>query len=336
MIRFSSLGDILLTAPAIRLLRARFPQSQIHLLVASDYADAAALIPGLDRVITFDRRQGLAGLWRLRGALTGRYGVLIDLQNSMRSAFLRLTTFPTIWTKAKRYRFKRWLLVQFKWNTYRKIEPVPLRYVNAAAMFGVLDDGAGLSLQIPPVTTESAKQIFQQQGMATSKRVLLCPGARHFTKRWPHERWIETARALSDRGWAVIVIGSPAEQEISRKIVEAVPNAHAVTNRSIPEIAALMSQSSAVISNDSGLMHLAAGVGIPLVAVFGPTVEEFGFYPFRANCEILAHDMNCRPCSAIGSPECPKGHFRCMVTTSAALVVAAVERLTAKDQAISS
>jgi lipopolysaccharide heptosyltransferase II len=333
VIRFSSLGDLLLTAPALRVLRSRFPQSRIELLVASEYAEAAALIPGVDQIHSFNRRRGLLGLWRLRGSLAGRHAVLIDWQNNFRSAFLRAFTFPTVWTKAKRYRLRRWLLIHFKWNLYRQIRPVPLRYLDALSVFGAEDDGRGLELNVPGLTRQWADAYCQSLNFQEKRFVMLCPGARHFTKRWPSDRWIETGRALSAQGFRMMVAGSAAEQNLLQEIASALPEAVVITDRSIPEVAALMQQAAAVVSHDSGLMHLAAGVGASLVAIFGPTVEEFGFYPFRARSELLSHVLNCRPCSAIGGPRCPQKHFRCMMDTSASAVVAAVQRLISKDQA---
>jgi ADP-heptose:LPS heptosyltransferase len=320
VIRFSSLGDLLLTAAALRGLRTRFPLHRIDLLVADNYVATARLLPGVDSVIGFDRQSGMRGLLRLRRDLSRRYTVLVDLQNNIRSVFLRLFTFPAFWVKAKRYRFRRWLLVHFKWNVYRAPRAVALRYLDALAMFGIEDDGRGLELMLPAdkITTDRAPD---------EHFIALCPGARHFTKRWPAERWIETGCKLHGAGYRILVIGAQNETELLLEITDKIPHAQAICGLTIPEVAALFRQVQVVVSNDSGLMHLAAGVRTPLVALFGPTVEEFGFYPFRANGEILAHPLPCRPCSAMGSENCPKGHFRCMLDTRADEVCRLVERL---------
>jgi lipopolysaccharide heptosyltransferase II len=327
VIRFSSLGDILLTALAIRCLRSHVPHARIDLLVAAEYADAAEMIPGVDAVLTLDRRQGLAGLRRLRAQLHGRYAVVIDLQNSLRSAVLRASLGAPTQTKAKRYRFRRWLLVALKWNTYAEIRPVPLRYLAAMQELGVRDDLKGLELQVPSSATLWAAHWWQSCAGDGRKVIMLCPGARHFTKRWPHERWIDAARTLSARGFALIVVGTESELAVAQAISAAVPGTPYLTDRPIPDIAALMRQCSAVVSNDSGLMHVATGVGTPVAAIFGPTVEEFGFYPFRGRSAVLSHDLPCRPCSAMGGPRCPQKHFHCMLNTLPDMVESAVEHL---------
>ncbi len=329
VIRFSSLGDILLTAPALRALRRRFPDAHIDLLVAGEYADAASLIPGPDRILTFDRSSGLGGLLRLRSDLSRRYSLLVDLQNSTRSVFLRAATMPTMWVKAKRYRLRRWLLVRFKWNLYRSIIPVPSRYLNAMAQIGADDDGLGLCLQVPDAAIAAAGEFLSTAGIHGQPHVVFCPGARHFTKRWPADRWAEVGRRLIEEGKKVIIFGAQDEKELVQNISNSVPGSLQLTGQAIPKIAAVMKSAQVVISNDSGLMHLAAGVGTPVIAIFGPTVEEFGFFPFRARSEVIQQKLACRPCSAMGSPTCKEGHFRCMLDTESADVLDAAHRLIA-------
>ena len=329
VIRFSSLGDILLTAPTLRVLRRRFPDGHIDLLVAQEYAEAAALIPGPDRVLTFDRRSGWGGLLRLRSDLSRRYSILVDLQNSLRSSFLRVTTLPTLWMKARRYRFRRWLLVQFKWNLYRRIIPVPMRYLDAVHMTGAEDDGLGLHLQIPDTALADARAILTDWGLTSSTIAILCPGARHFTKRWPSEHWKVLGEKLTKEGQSILVVGAADESVLVQDIAGSIPASKPLIGYPIPTLAALMQQAHVVVSNDSGLMHLAGGVGARVVAIFGPTVEEFGFFPFRARSRVLEQKLPCRPCSAMGTETCKEKHFRCMLDTRPEHVLNAIQELSA-------
>ncbi|MFZ5433295.1 MAG: glycosyltransferase family 9 protein [Calditrichota bacterium] len=267
VIRFSSLGDILLTAPALRALRRRYPNGHIDLLVADEFADAASLIRGPDRVLTFDRKSGLQGLFELRRRLSRRYSIVVDLQNSPRSLFLRLFTFPLVWVKAKRYRFRRWLLVRFKWNRYQQVLPVPQRYLNALSLFGVTDDEQGLELQIAePTRVEALKNLTTDS--PNKPLAILCPGARHFTKRWPGERWVELGKQLSAAGWQTAIIATEAERALGDELKRGIPGSELICGRTIPEIAGLFQQTNVVVCNDSGLMHLATGVGAPVAAIF--------------------------------------------------------------------
>jgi len=312
----SSLGDVLLCAPALRALRRRFPEAQIDFLVATTFVEAAQLLPEVNNIITFDRAEGWRGLLRLRHSLSRRYELIVDLQNSWRSAFLRTFCIPLMWTKAKRHRFNRWLLITFKWDLYRERTPVPLRYLKALENLGASDDELGLELRKPLVERNS-------------KLIVLAPGAKHFTKRWAKENWMELASALRNAGWQVAVCGTSAEADLCRALAG---NGLLLLNAPLADVSSLLGQASAIVSHDSGLMHLASGVGTPLVAIFGPTVEQFGFYPYRAQAEVVEQKLPCRPCSAFGGDVCPKRHHDCMRKTTVQDVVNAITRLVERSQ----
>lgn len=286
-------------APAIRSLRTRFPQATLDFLVASEFADAARLIPGIDNIIEFDKRDGWRGILKLRRLFFRKYDLICDFQNSPRSAFLRTFAFPMMWTKAKRYRLRRWLLIRFKLNLYRASVPVPLRYLNSLAVLGAVDDQRGLGLRVPEA----------QKKDSTTNTIMLCPGSKHATKRWPIEHWSELARALQFAGFEIVVCGTQDEAALCRAIA---PSARQLISAGLSEIAQEMQSAAAVVCNDSGLMHLATGVGARVIALFGPTVEQFGFFPFRGQSEVIQTDLNCRPCSAFGGSKCPLGHHNCM------------------------
>lgn len=318
MIRLSSLGDVLLCAPALRALKKRFPESRVDFLVAEEFREAAELLPGLDRIITFDRRSGWRGLLRLRRLLSGNYETIVDLQNSFRSAFLRTFCFPLLWTKAARYRVRRWLLITFKKNLYGTVRPVPLRYIAAIKPLGAEDDGTGLELAVSGGSS-----------LAERPRVILCPGAKHATKKWPVENWRQLATSLTLQGFELAVCGSQDEEPECREIAG---GATVLINKPLAELATAMRDSAAVITHDSGLMHLASGSGARVLAIFGPTVEEFGFYPFRADAIVVEQKIACRPCSAFGGSSCPKGHHHCMAFTTPEQVLAELDQLITSEK----
>ena len=329
VIRFSAFGDILLTAPALRALRSRFPYARIDFLCSSNYAELVAALPGVDCVLEFDKSKGFRGLfnWLLR-LLRTRYSLLIDLQNSPRSAFLRLFAFPVLWTKSKRYRFRRFLLIRFRKNLYPGILPVPLRYMAALESFGGEDDGRGLELHISETKMERAREQYLSRGIDLERAVVLCPGARHSTKRWPREKWSDLARLFLNNNYQVLFLGSADEQLLIETLAREIDNDRvlSLTELSLMDAAVVTKSAQCLVGNDSGPMHLAAAVQTPVVALFGPTVEEFGFFPFRANAEILQRELSCRPCSAMGTESCPKEHFKCMLDISVDEVFQAVLR----------
>jgi heptosyltransferase-2 len=313
VIRLSSLGDVLLCAPGIRALKRRFPRYRVDFLVAKTYREAAEMLPGVDQIIEFDKQTGWRGLFRLRRLLSRRYDVIVDLQNSWRSAFLRHFCFPMMWVKANRYRFRRWVLIRLKRNLYGAPKHVPDRYVEALDVLGATDDDDGLRL-VSPIAEATHE----------SKSVVLCPGSRHMTKQWPVERWRELREMLTKDGWNACVCGSQEE----KSLVETVANgSSALIGASLHEVAKKMKTSRLVVSHDSGLMHLAAGLDVPLIAIFGPTVEQFGFYPYRAKSAVIEQQLACRPCSAFGGDRCPKGHHDCMMKTRVDDVMRSIRKL---------
>ncbi|MBK6910840.1 MAG: glycosyltransferase family 9 protein [bacterium] len=313
VIRLSSLGDVLLCAPALRALRRRFPDSQIDFLVASGFADAARLLPEINNLITLDRNEGWRGLLRLRRLLSRQYELIVDLQNSPRSAFLRLACMPLMWTKSNRFRIKRWFLIRFKWNFYGATVPVPIRYIRALDSLGVVDDELGLEL-------------LHTHGPRDEQMIVLCPGAKHFTKRWPVENWQELVSRLESSGWKITVCGSADEADACRSIAG---NHPVVVGTALSDVGGLLARARAVVCHDSGLMHLATGVGTPVVALFGPTVEQFGFFPFRADALVVQQPLACRPCSAFGGNVCPKRHHDCMRQTTPDQVMSTLSQLLA-------
>jgi len=330
VIRLSSLGDILLTALALRVLRTRFPFAQIDFLTSSLYAEVAANLPGVDRVLEFDKRAGIKEFLRWQSQLLHtRYSLIVDLQSSFRSAFWRVFALPAIWVKARRHRLRRFLLIHFRWNLYRTILPVPLRYLAALEPLGCQDDGGGLELQIPEAVSHRVREQMAARGFSKEQIIILCPGARHATKRWPQEKWTDLARGLLHKNHPVLLLGDENDRILIEGIVNALADERVTSFVTLPllEAAALIKLGACVISNDSGLMHLATAVRTPIVALFGPTVEEFGFFPFRAKAEVIQKQLPCRPCSAMGTERCPKGHFKCMEDISISEVLDATFRL---------
>ncbi len=300
----------------MRALRTRFPEAKIDFLVATEFAEAAQLLPGIDSIITLNRKEGWRGLLGLRRSLSRRYEMIFDLQNSLRSSFLRVFCFPLIWAKASRYRFRRWLLIQFKKDLYGPTKPVPLRYIEAMEAIGVVDDGLGLRLQVQP-RDYSINQ--------STKRAVLCPGAKHNTKRWPIENWETLGRDLRQSGYEVIVCGTVLEADDCRRV--AGTQSELLIDRPLQEIGGRMRDADVVVCHDSGLMHLASGVDAPLIAIFGPTVEKFGFFPFRSNSVVIQQQLECRPCTAFGGAKCPLGHHDCMKKTTPEQVNQSIDAL---------
>ena len=145
------------------------------------------------------------------------------------------------------------------------------------------------------------------------KYIGLCPGAKHFTKRWPKEYFIELGKKLESSGYKVVLFGGLNEEELISEIANQLSSPVNLCGDSILQSAADMKMCKAIYTNDSGAMHLACAVKVPVIAFFGSTVKEFGFYPYKANSiELDVENLPCRPCTHIGRKSCPLIHFKCM------------------------
>jgi heptosyltransferase-2 len=142
-------------------------------------------------------------------------------------------------------------------------------------------------------------------------------------------RWQHLVTQLTTRGYDVVVLGGAAEQQAADDVAAAGAEyaASAAGRFDLQGSGALLKEARCAVSGDTGLMHMATAVGTPVVALYGPTVEPLGFFPYHARATVLERDLDCRPCSAIGGPRCPLGHHRCLEDIAPDEVFEAVRRL---------
>jgi len=263
-----------------------------------------------------------------------QYNLVIDLHNSLRSRYLRsMLGVGSIVVVDKRIK-ERTMLVKFKKNIYRETVSVAHRYIETVKQYGVEGDGKGLELHIPDEILFGVSGKMGKLRLNRFEHVLgLCPFARHATKEWPLERFVWVgAKAAKELHAAIMVFGGNEDKERSDSLARAL-GAAAGNDRvinltgeySLLESAAAMQYCDALVSNDSGLMHLATAMEKKVVALFGSTVEEFGFFPANSSARVLERrGLYCRPCSHLGLSQCPEGHFRCMNEIGAEQVYGAV------------
>ncbi|MDP4116074.1 MAG: glycosyltransferase family 9 protein [Bacteroidota bacterium] len=301
IVRFSSLGDVLLTTPVVRSLKAKYPNSKISFLVKKEFSDVYKYNPRISNLFIFDKSAGNINSL-LDELKKQKFDLVIDLQNNFRSRKIvrRLNTKVITYHKNPLAKF---LLVKFKINLLKNAPPIPLRYANAIAA-DLLDD-QGLEIFTGKDGGEFENNIM----------IGLAPGSKHFTKRWPKEYFIELGKMIEEAGYSVALFGGISEQQLCKEISANL--AHAVdfsNNNDLFLTIDNLNKLSLLICNDSGLMHAACAVNVPVFTIFGSSVKEFGFTPFR-NKSIIFEDnlLSCRPCSHIGRSSCPKKHFKCMM-----------------------
>jgi len=332
IIRFSSIGDIVLSSPLIRVLRTAYPDGQIDYLTKSEYGELVRTNQNVNVTHLYDSATGLDGLKALREKLKAeRYTHVIDIHNSIRSRFLRgrLGT-RRVYAVDKKIA-QRTMLVKFKKNIYKEMVSVADRYIRAAAGLGITNDGKGLELHIPDDVLFGVSGRIARLRLNRFEKVLgVCPGAKHATKRWPVERFAELGdRFCRDHDGAIMLFGGHEDKALCQTIASKIGSDRAFDlsgELSLLETAAAMPYCDAIVTNDTGLMHIAAAMHRRLVAIFGSTVREFGFFPVTKESVVLERTgLVCRPCSHIGRSECPEKHFRCMVDIGVEEVARAVE-----------
>jgi heptosyltransferase-2 len=330
VIRLSSLGDILLTTPVLRVLREYCPAAQLDFLTKAAYQDVLRTNPCVDRLLLLEPQQGLREM--LRRLRQTRYDIVIDLHRTLRSRLLYhglLAERKLAYTKRT---IRRALLVHLGWNTLRAMTPVPELYMTPLRCLGMTAPLPPLEMHLTAESQE-AMQVYLQQELPESRMrplVAVAPGARWSTKRWPVERFAAVAQTLAQKQQAaVVVLGSAEDRQLAQELCQqlSVPVLNSTGKLSVMHTAALLQQCHLLLSNDSGLMHMAAALRVPVVAIFGPTVQEFGFYPFKASAQVVSAAIACRPCSTKGSTRCPRGHHQCMQQVTVAHVLAAASKI---------
>jgi lipopolysaccharide heptosyltransferase II len=341
IIRLSSLGDVILTSPLIRLLHKKFPDVGIEFLVRKEYADLVRFNPYLTNIIEFDAKDGLAGLAKLKSLIRyQKYDIILDLHGSLRSNYLliwkRLNPFHSSSVyKINKNRLIRFLLVKWKINLYQKIYGcIPMvweKYIKTAEPLGLQMDDGHLDLFLPQESEKGAENFLKT--LPEGKwEVVMAPGAQHFTKRWPSESYSKLiTKIYKTYEVKTILVGGENDQPVIAKIMTSIPNNIAVsTSGKMPllETAALIKRAKLVISNDSGLMHVVSALDRPMIAIFGSTVKEFGFFPNNPKATVLENTgLYCRPCSHIGRSSCPEKHFRCMKEIPPLLILRKIKDL---------
>jgi heptosyltransferase-2 len=249
------------------------------------------------------------------------YDIVFDLHDSLRSRYFRATLGKAL-AVFQKPTFKKWLLVKRKINRLRPIIPIPERYLAIGSRFGIENDGEGLDL----FTGNTFAPIVPLEGRPT---IALAPGAKHATKQWLPEYFSALGSTLASKHKArIVLLGAPDERDLCGEIAANITGetVNLAGRTSLLETAAAIDSCDVVVTNDSALAHVAAARKRPVVAIFGSTVQEFGFAPYGTQSVVVENEgLYCRPCTTIGRATCPEGHFRCMREVTVEMVMRAVE-----------
>lgn len=306
IIRLSSLGDILLSTPLVRTLKNLYPQVKIHYLLKTHYQDALKLNPDITKLFLYEPTKDKINTL-IEELKNCHFDMVLDLQNNLRSKqIVNSLNIKTL--KFYKHSIDKFLLVNFKINRLYDAPPIPIRY--AQTIPGFEPDDKGLELYTENQTSE----------LLENKRNLIgfAPGSRHFTKMWPQDYYEFLGKLLVQADYTVVLFGGKDDKQTCSELEGKIEGAiNLCNNDELLQTAVDMKKCLAIVCNDSGLMHVACAMKVPVLSFFGSTVKEFGFTPYRNKNLILENkSLTCRPCSHTGRAKCPKGHFRCMLDIS--------------------
>ncbi|MCF8303301.1 MAG: glycosyltransferase family 9 protein [Bacteroidales bacterium] len=307
IIRFSSIGDIVLTTPVVRCLKKQL-DAEIHYLTKKRFATILNHNPYIDKLWAIERKIDEV----TPDLKTENFDHIIDLHKNFRSYGVRMklrkpsTTFPKI-------NFQKWLLTNFKIDRMPEVHIVD-RYFKATEKLGISNDQKGLNYFIP----EDAEVDIAQFGSPYQEGfIALVIGGKHHTKIFPMDKLSSVIQNTTQR---FIILGGTEDRENGELLRKAFPGRiyNACGELNLDQSASVIQQARKVITNDTGLMHIAAALEKNILSIWGNTVPELGMYPYlpensTAQSEIAeVKGLSCRPCSKIGYEKCPKGHFKCM------------------------
>jgi len=307
-IRFSSIGDIVLTTPVVRNLKLQRPDAKIHYLTKKAFEPVLKNNPHIDRLWLMN--DNLNEILEQLRIIQPDY--VIDLHHNLRTARVKnklkvaAFSFPKI-------NLEKWLIVNFKINRLPDRHIVD-RYMETLQVFDIINDEKGLDYFIPEEEEGKIKRAMKE---LPSKFIVLSIGAQHNTKKLPPMKLAELCRKVQ---WPVVVLGGKEDRMQAREIMSMSGGPSPIINltgkTSLNVSAGLVKNAEAVVTHDTGIMHIAAAFHKRIVSIWGNTIPEFGMYPYKPHKDSRIFEikgLSCRPCSKIGFSKCPKKHFKCMM-----------------------
>lgn len=306
IIRFSSIGDVVLTSPILRCLKMQLNEVEIHYLTKNQFEQIIETNPYVTKVFTVEKDELHRALRELKAE---KYDYVIDLHNNLRTAKVKRSL------RVKSYSFpklnvKKLLLTRFKINQLPKGLHVVDRYFETVKELGVKNDRAGIDFFIPNEDMIDVSKFGIRENYLT-----FSIAAKFGTKRLPLDKMIELTKMLKGQ---VVLLGGILDMENAEAIEKECPNVVNLCGQlKLNKTASVIQQARKLLCFDTGLMHIGSAFQKPIVSVWGNTVEELGMYPYMPSHPELfsmheVADLKCRPCSKIGYAKCPKKHFKCM------------------------
>jgi len=308
IVRFSSIGDVVLTTPVVRAIKNQLGFPEIHFLTKKSFSSILEGNTNVDRVITIEKSiDEVVNQLKLE-----KYDWVIDLHNNIRTASLKRKLKRPSKT-FKKLNIRKWLLVTFKIDKMPDVHVVD-RYFEAIKGLGVKNDHREAEISLSECDYVDVDKSFK---ISSKTYVSMAIGAQFATKRMPKSLLVEL---ISKINAPVVLVGGQMDTELAAEIVSEINRKdvwNACGKYNLKQSASIVAQSFKLITNDTGMMHIASCLIVPVVSIWGSTVPSLGMFPYYpSNSSMFSiHEVNglsCRPCSKIGFQKCPKGHFKCM------------------------
>ncbi|OPX27630.1 MAG: lipopolysaccharide heptosyltransferase II [Candidatus Cloacimonas sp. 4484_140] len=316
-IRFSSLGDVLLTTPIIRTFCTHFQNAEIHFLTKKQFAPLLEYNPFIDTLISFDSENEsmLQLIIRLQKE---HYTHIIDLHDKLRSALIKRFVRGKVFTYKKKHNYRKKLL---KDHELKPISSTVDLYASVLEKFALSLDEKKLDFFLP-----ENEEAIAASFLSSDKKIIvtISPGTSWHTKQYPTEYYKKLIRNLLDNhDVKIVLLGTEQEKNLTTELaaVSETKILNLCGRISLIESAVIIKHSDLFISGDCGPMHIAAAFEVPQIAIFGPTHPKLGFAPLNPNAKVLTLDLDCSPCTLHGNKQCPKSHFKCMMNLSPDMVI---------------
>ena len=323
IIRLSSIGDIVLTTPLIRCLRKKYPEAEIHYLTKQSFRSIVATNPYIDKIHILGDSFELM----LHELKIEEYDYIIDLHHNLRTLRIKRFLKEVRSFSFNKLNVEKYIYVNLKVNLLPKKHIVD-RYLETVASLGVEDDGMGLDYFVPEPDVVNNKDLPVSH---LHGYIAIVIGAALNTKKLPLHKLKELCAGIQH---PIILLGGKEDYAdgLDISLVDSIKIYNACGKFNLNESADLVRRSKLVITNDTGLMHIAAAFQKTIISLWGNTVPAFGMYPYygkKSKREFDVVEINklwCRPCSKIGYDKCPKGHFKCMELIAVNDIIKLVEQ----------
>jgi ADP-heptose:LPS heptosyltransferase len=322
ILRFSSIGDIVLTTPVIRCLKKQLPDAELHYAVKSAYSTLVENNPYISKVhVLRDYMEEI-----IPAIKKEKYDLVVDLHHNLRTLQIKKALKKTPSRSFHKLNIQKWIYTNLKINRMPGLHIVD-RYMQTVSHLNVQNDGQGLDYFIPEREYVKESDI---PAAHLAGYIAIVIGAAHGTKRYPPEKVSELCKLIEH---PIMLLGGKEDYLTGKEIAATDPFKiyNACGKFSLNESADLVRRSKFVISNDTGLMHIAAAFKKPVISLWGNTVPAFGMMPYYGHYNIMnaiieKKGLWCRPCSKIGYDACPRGHFKCMQQIDMSHLVQTVNR----------